>query len=204
MEVPESFRPKNIPKDGIKKLLERKAGKNRSDKAFFYNLSFKQLEKLAKLESKIDHLKVNFEYTGLEYQLVYTPDFYGDVLLQLLQKSSVHSSGESLQKLRCLSSKVNDAFLTYHTSDYYTSGPLFNKKIFSFMETTENLMVEFLLEKRHFFMKRLEELFTPEYSKFKNIQIYVEYHNLTKDDLEYIDVIPRKHRLEKSLTYDYY
>lgn len=196
MEVPEGFRPKKNSEEYLQELLKDKPRINKEygDAVFFQGLSFKQLGKLVELEDKMDHLQVDFEYKDLKYRLTYIPDFDDGSMLQLSQKS-VYTIllQESLKKLKDLAWKVEEHFHVQFTSD-----PV------SVTGVTDIFMIDFLMKKHDCVTKKLEHLFDIRHSKFKNIEIYVEYYELTNDDMKYLRRIPRKHMLKESRTYNIY
>lgn len=193
MDIPNSFRPKNNLEKETQRLLEDKPQTLPdcyidNKKLFFKNTSFELLKKLVALEDKIDHVKIDFKYEEFDYQLVYTHSNCEESLLQVIQKPCLPFN-MSIPMLQDLAEKVMEGFRIDVSSHPLSSTP-------------KGLMLDFFLEEESYSIRDLEQFFDRNKS-FKNTEIYVEYHNLTKDDIKDIGFIPKKQILEKIPTYDF-
>lgn len=209
MKLPKAFIPeKDLDKTTESLLNGRNKNQVYSDKVILDGVSFRQLELLADLEGKIDHLKIGFGYMEYCYQLVYTPrtEPSASGSLQLLQKPP----SLSLRMLESLGEKVVKSFHdniapVQDINDYAHA---------EYMGSENCLLIDLPIKKNSIPVKKLEEFFcngyvvspvtkfSPDQFKFTNVRIYVEYADLKESDMQYLQFIPKEHMLDKSKTYE--
>lgn len=212
--------------EGIKRML---AGKPKFDnilhsgKAILQNLSFKQLGSLKKLNEKIYHLKVNFDYKNYFYQLVFTPDYIKfagnsvtEDLLQIVQHYKLNSNytpKSAMDGIQDLTNKIKESFpvsvmLTTIIDDISSERMLkvnlpilkadsLFKKIENFFDDWKTANLKKIIKKK----TKLNSLHGNTQSMFQNVSVYIEYNDLIAEDIKYLCHIPKKHWLETSQTY---
>lgn len=199
MKLPKTFIPEKNLENNVKALLSEKVNPKHFEKVILDQLTLDQLKELTYLEHKIDHVKIGFEYLGDKHQLVYTLNYDNKSLLQLLQMPPELS----IDRLTSLANTLKSTFNTSATYEvvYQTwpNGCLVIDFPISLGYGLAEKFKQFFLTHNALMLRNKKKKRTV----FTDIKVYIEYNDLTKEDMKYLNTIPKNHWLEKSKTYSY-
>ncbi len=182
MKLPKTFVPEKNLENNVKDLLSEKTEEPKQySKVRIDHVTLNQLAGLVYLEEKIDHVKIGFEYMGVKHQLVYTANpSKGKGLFQLLQVSKEMSSG----LIKRLADNLKNVFNTHMAYEliYYTM-----PNCYWVADFPTALEYDLAGKLKQFFKYKARN----KKKGFANIKAFVEYNDLTREDMKHLSSIPK-------------